>query len=124
MRKILEKCPACQNAVIVTRIRCTRCDCEVIGQFQPTIFNRLSPESLAFVETFIRLRGNIKEMERELGLPYSTIRNRLDEVITELGFVHSGLQDARLASRRDVLDRLESGEITAEDAAEELRRMQ
>lgn len=124
MRKILEKCPACQNAVIVTRIRCTRCDCEVIGQFQPTIFNRLSPESLAFVETFIRLRGNIKEMERELGLPYSTIRNRLDEVITELGFVHSGLKDARLASRREVLDRLESGEITAEDAAEELRRMQ
>lgn len=124
MRKILEKCPACQNAVIVTRIRCTRCDCEVIGQFQPTIFNRLPPESLAFVETFIRLRGNIKEMERELGLPYSTIRNRLDEVITELGFVHSGLKDARLASRRAVLDRLESGEITAEDAAEELRRMQ
>ena len=126
MRKILEKCPACQNAVIVTRIRCTRCDCEVIGQFQPTIFNRLPPESLAFVETFVRLRGNIKEMERELGLPYSAIRNRLDEVITELGFAagdHSGLKDGRSASRRDVLDRLEAGEITAEDAAAELRRM-
>ena len=126
MRKILEKCPACQNAVIVTRIRCTRCDCEVIGQFQPTIFNRLLPESLAFVETFVRLRGNIKEMERELGLPYSAIRNRLDEVIAELGFAagdHSELKDGRSASRRDVLDRLEAGEITAEGAAAELRRM-
>ena len=126
MRKILEKCPACQNDVIVTHLRCTRCTCEVIGQFQPTIFNRLSPESLAFVETFVRLRGNIKEMERELGLPYSTIRNRLDDVIAELGFAtgdHSELEAAQSASRRDVLDRLESGEITAGDAAEELRRM-
>ena len=38
MRKIIEKCPACQNDVIVTRIRCTRCECEVIGEFQPHNF--------------------------------------------------------------------------------------
>ncbi len=126
MRKILEKCPACQNAVIVTRICCTRCECEVIGQFQPTIFNRLTPESLAFVETFVRLRGNIKEMERELRVPYSTIRNRLDDVIAELGFVtgvHPELEDMQAVSRQDILNRLEAGEMTAEDAAEKLRRM-
>ena len=86
MRKIIEKCPACQNDVIVTRIRCTRCACEVIGEFQPTIFNRLSPENLTFVETFVRLRGNVREVARELRVPYSTIRNHLDDVIAELGF--------------------------------------
>ena len=126
MHKILEKCPACQHDVIVTRIRCEQCECEVIGRFQPTVFNRLPPESLAFVETFVRLRGNIKEMERELGVPYSTIRNRLDAVIAELGFAagdHSESKDGRSASRREVLDRLESGEITAKEAAAELRRM-
>ena len=93
MRKIIEKCPACQNEVIVTRIRCTRCECEVIGEFQPTIFNRLSPENLTFVETFVRLRGNVKEMTRELRVPYSTIRNHLDDVIAELGFATGTLPD-------------------------------
>lgn len=126
MRKIIEKCPACQNDVIVTRIRCTRCACEVIGEFQPTIFNRLSPENLTFVETFVRLRGNVKEMTRELRVPYSTIRNHLDDVIAELGFAtgtHPEGEDLSTASQQEVLDRLESGEISVEDAAEELKRM-
>ena len=127
MRKIIEKCPACQNDVIVTRIRCTQCECEVIGEFQPTIFNRLTPENLTFVETFVRLRGNIKEMTRELRVPYSTIRNHLDDVIAELGFATTGthpeVEDLSATSQQEVLNRLESGEITVEDAAEELKRM-
>ncbi|MDP6040227.1 MAG: DUF2089 domain-containing protein [Candidatus Latescibacteria bacterium] len=129
MRKIIEKCPACQNEVIVTRISCTRCECEVTGQFQPTIFNRLTPESLAFVETFVRLRGNIKEMERELSVPYSTIRNRLDEVILELGFVpgaHIPPPEPPAmpgVSQQEILKRLESGEITPEEATEELGKV-
>lgn len=129
MRKIIESCPACRGDVAVTRISCTECDCEVTGHFQPTIFNRLSPESLAFVETFVRLRGNIKDMERELNIPYSAIRNRLDDVIGELGFVpgllHADPQE-RLDSqvtRREVLRRLEAGEITAEGAADQLANL-
>ncbi len=126
MRKIIEKCPACQNDVIVTRIRCTRCTCEVIGEFQPTIFNRLSPENLTFVETFVRLRGNVREVARELRVPYSTIRNHLDDVIAELGFAtgtHPEGGDLSTAPQQEVLNRLESGEISVEDAAEELGRM-
>ena len=130
MRKILENCPACGGEIIVTQIGCIDCDCNVTGRFQPTIFNRLSPESLAFVETFVRLRGNIKDMERELGIPYSTIRNRLDEVIAELGFVpglapeHDPHNNHTIAiTRREILDRLEAGEITATEAATELSRL-
>lgn len=126
MRKIIEKCPACQNDVIVTRIRCTRCACEVIGEFQPTIFNRLTPENLTFVETFVRLRGNVREVARELRVPYSTIRNHLDDVIAELGFAtgtRPEVEDLSAASQREVLNRLESGEISVEDAAEELEKI-
>jgi len=129
MRKIIESCPACRGDVAVTRISCTECDCEVTGHFQPTIFNRLSPESLAFVETFVRLRGNIKDMERELNIPYSAIRNRLDDVIGELGFVPGLLHTEPVdvseshVTRRDILRRLESGKITAEAAAEELANL-
>lgn len=126
MRKIIENCPACRGDVAVTRISCTECDCEVTGHFQPTIFNRLSPQSLAFVETFVRLRGNIKDMERELNIPYSAIRNRLDDVIGELGFVpgllHTEIEEdsESRTTRSDILKRLEAGEITAEVAAAEL----
>ncbi|MDA0709135.1 MAG: DUF2089 family protein, partial [bacterium] len=89
----------------------------------------LFSESLAFVETFVRLRGNIKDMERELNIPYSAIRNRLDDVIGELGFV-PGLLRAEgngkpvpNTTRREVLRRLEAGEITAVAAAELLAKM-
>ena len=125
MRKIIEKCPACQNDVVVTRVRCTQCECEVIGKFQPTIFNRLTPENLTFVEAFVRLRGNVKEMARELHVPYSTIRNHLDDVIAELGFItgtHPEVKDLSDVSQQEVLDRLASGEISVEDAAEEFNR--
>ena len=124
MRKLLEKCPACGDNVVVTRQSCTQCDCEISGRFQPTIFNRLSPESLAFVETFVRLRGNIKEMERELGVPYNAVRSRLDEVIAELGFTPENppeappepLANEASTSRQEILAQLERGEINASKA--------
>ena len=134
MPKILEKCPACGGDMAVTRLSCTRCECEVTGRFQPTVFNRLSVESLAFVETFVRLRGNVKEMERELGVPYSAVRSRLDEVISELGFV-PGAQPEEEApeqnsepenppnSRLEVLESLDRGDISASEATEILAKL-
>ena len=144
MRKIIERCPACGGDLIVTRLRCSACETEISGRFRATAFGRLSPDSLAFAETFVRLRGNVKEMERELGVPYSAVRSRLDEVIEELGFVSapqpveapepapapspgpdpSPSPDGDLAGRRRaVLDRLDRGEITASEAAEILAQL-
>lgn len=135
MPKILEKCPACGGDIAVTRLSCTRCECEVTGRFQPTVFNRLKPESLAFVETFVRLRGNIKEMERELGVAYSAVRSRLDEVISELGFVPGAQPEEPTetpktptvpnppGSRLDILERLDQGKISASEAAEILGQL-
>ena len=85
MRKVIERCPACGGDLAVTHLQCCRCDTGISGRFAPNPFDKLSPESLAFIEVFVRLRGNVKEMERELRMPYSTVRGRLDEVIRELG---------------------------------------
>jgi len=136
MRKIFERCPACGGNLIVTRLRCSACETEISGRFRATAFGRLSPDSLAFAETFVRLRGNVKEMERELGVPYSAVRSRLDEVIEELGFGAVAQPDAApepeaapspnadlAGRRREVLDRLDLGEITASEAAEMLSRL-
>ena len=130
MRKIIERCPACDGNLSVTRLSCTRCDTEITGRFGTNAFDRLSPENLAFAETFVRLRGNVREMERELGVPYNAVRNRLDEVIQELGhqpgapLPEGTAAEEDLATRRtEVLDRLDRGELDAAEAAEELKAL-
>ena len=109
--------------------------------------HRLSPESLAFIELFVRLKGNMKEMERELAVAYSTVRHRLDDVVRELGPASAGQKGAaRLpaappappvpsaapatveattgdsaaaaAKKRDILNRLDRGEITSAEAVQ------
>ena len=134
MRKVIERCPACGGDLTVTHLQCGRCDTEISGRFSPNPFDRLSPESLAFVEVFVRLRGNVKEMERELKVPYSTVRGRLDEVIRELGFENEPVRpehardgDITLAAdegrRREILLQLEEGSIDADTAVQELESL-
>ncbi len=124
MRKLLETCPACGCEMIVTRQSCTCCNTSVAGTFQPTIFSKLSPESLAFVEAFVKNRGNVKEMERELGESYWTIRNRLNEVIAELGFEAEEDEAERQASlhRQEILAQLDEGKIDVSQATELLAK--
>ena len=132
MRKIIEQCPACGGSMVVTQMKCTECDTGVSGRFKSTIFARLSPESLAFIEVFVRLRGNIKEMERELGVPYSSVRNRLDEVIGELGFEAGGPVPPPAPEppgsdyqkqQTEILAQLERGEIEPSEAVAALDKL-
>ena len=156
MRKILESCPTCGGEFAVTELTCTVCDTVVRSRYSPCPFCRLAPEDLAFLLVFVRNRGNVKEMERELGVSYWTIRGRLTELITAMGLEPGGEPDdagqdtkneirdtssapavssqqerepsassrrerASSAARQATLDRLRRGEITAEEAAKELR---
>ncbi len=124
MRKLIEQCPACAGELVVTEQTCVRCGTAVSGQFRPTIFAKLSDDSLAFVEVFVKNRGNVKEMERELGWSYWTIRNRLNEVIAELGFEEKSEPVApRPSQRQEILAQLDRGEITVEAAAELLKQL-
>lgn len=133
MRKILESCPTCGGDFAVTELTCTVCDTVVRSHYSPCPFCRLAPEDLAFLLVFVRNRGNVKEMERELGVSYWTIRGRLNEVITSMGLEPGGEPDVEEpaparptapqspAARQAVLERLRGGEISAEEAARQLR---
>lgn len=126
MRKLIEQCPACGGEMIVTQQSCTRCETVVLGRFKPDIFSRLSAESLNFIVVFVKNRGNIKEMERDLGLSYWTIRNRLNEVIAELGFeteVEDAAATQNAQQRQTILARLESGELSVEEATTQLAQI-
>lgn len=124
MRKVLERCPSCGGEIEITRINCTNCETVVSGRFQPCRFCKLPPESVKFLEAFVKSRGNIKEMERDLGISYWTIRGRLNDLIAELGFeVEAEQEDEAKNRRREVLEKVDRGEISASEAAELLAKL-
>ena len=114
------RCPVCGDTLEVTRLHCRQCDTAIEGHFMMGRLSRLSAEQLAFVETFLRCEGTIKRVEKELGISYPTVRARLEDVIRAMGFeVVSALnQEGRYseAERAEILDRLDRGEITSEEA--------
>ena len=125
MRKILEQCPSCGSAIEVTRLTCTYCETVVLGRYQPCTFCKLDPERTHFLLTFVRCRGNVKEMERELGISYWTVRRRLDELIEELGFEPQDTADEDQADQQlEILARVDRGEISAADAFDLLSEQQ
>ncbi len=117
------RCPVCQAELTVTRLHCPSCDTAIEGRFTAGSFAHLSAEQLDFIVTFVRCEGKINRMESELGLSYPTIRNRLHDVIRAMGF-EPGREEAPEITdeqRRAILDDLNSGKISAENAMRLLR---
>jgi hypothetical protein len=79
-------CPVCEGDLLVTQLRCTNCGTEVNGAFALSGLATLREPHASLIEMFLRLRGNVKDMERELGLSYPTVRARLEEALTAAGF--------------------------------------
>jgi hypothetical protein len=124
MNVLPTRCPLCGGEITVTRFHCQDCDTTIEGHFTSGPFSQLTPDQLDFVETFIRCEGKIKSMESELGLSYPTIRNRLNEVIRALGYEPGGGEEpAGLsdAERQSILEDLDAGRITAEQAMQYLK---
>jgi hypothetical protein len=116
------KCPVCSSDLEAVRLQCTSCGTAVEGHFELSKFNRLDPEQLAFLELFLRARGNIKEVERELGLSYPTVRARLDALLATLGYaVEPDRKADQIKRRREILDDLDAGKLTADEALRMLR---
>lgn len=84
-RRTVGRCPACGDNLAVRRLECVNCETAVEGRFVQSRFDRLSPEQQHFVEVFLLARGNIKEVERVLGISYPTVRNRLDGALEAMG---------------------------------------
>lgn len=106
-----KKCPACSGRMHVRTLRCPDCHTEVQGDFELDRFSRLSGEHRQFLETFVRLRGNLKDVGADLGISYPTARNRLDALIEALGF-----EASRPNHRLAVLEQLKDGTITTDEA--------
>jgi hypothetical protein len=128
-RDVISTCPVCSSELSITRLQCRGCGTAIEGDFNVGRFGRLSREQLALLESFLRARGNAKELERELKVSYPTVRARIDALVRALGLADGAPigDDAeegfgRTAELRlEVLERLASHDITADEAAVLLR---
>ncbi len=117
---LLTRCPICDGELQATRLACVSCHGAVEGRFELGGILRLNREQLQFVELLVKNRGNINKVADEIGVSYTTARNRMDDIVTALGYGASAPQGPS-AERLDVLARLERGALTPEAALDMLK---
>ncbi len=133
---VISTCPVCSSELAVTRLHCRSCGTTLEGDFSVGRFGRLNREQLALLESFLRSRGNLREMERELGISYPTVRSRVEALVRGLGFgpradapdvedepAAAASPTDRAAARQAILERLAAHDISAEDAAAAIRAL-
>lgn len=103
----------------IARLSCKGCGVAVEGKIAIPRLARLSAEDREFVELFVRSSGSLKAVAAHLQISYPTVRSRLDRVIAALERASSEERD----SRRDILDALEAGKVTVDDAIQRLREL-
>jgi hypothetical protein len=149
---VIATCPVCADELTITRLHCRSCGTALEGEFGVGRFGRLDREQMSLLESFLRSRGNLKEMERELGISYPTVRGRVDALVRALGLADGATtgeagdeaddevdafdeadataaaeeaadEAAQADERRSILERLARKELSAEEAATALRAL-
>lgn len=110
--KLPASCPLCGELINVTRIKCTSCGSEINGSFKTGGLTTLPVEYQKFITVFLRHRGNIKQVEKELGISYPTINKMLDSINNIL----IGTASEKPLSRKEILDSIDKGEMSVKDA--------
>jgi hypothetical protein len=127
---VISTCPICKHDLNVVRLHCDHCDTTIEGTFTMSKFNYLETEKLYFIEMFVKNRGNIKAIEKELNISYPTVKKMLDDVIIGLGYtpdpfdedVTSKEKEEPRVSKASILERIEKGEINVAAAIELLKK--
>lgn len=136
-------CPVCGDELVVISKGCRQCGTELRGEFSGTEFDALDERELELLRVFLSSRGNLREVEKHLGVSYPTARSRFDTLLAKLGLTPRADDEARgpvpqraeewtpdeeeseygtpVPEQDDVLARVASGELTAEEAAKLLQ---
>lgn len=113
---IIHNCPICQHTLHVTKLACNHCHTVIENDFSLSKFATFTKEQMDFIEVFLLKRGNIKEVEKALGISYPTVRGKLNEVISLLGHEAAAKNENNEIRKSEIIAMLDQGEITAEEA--------
>ncbi len=103
-------CPACGHKMDVITLKCPVCGTGVTGRFEMDEIFNISEEQMKFVKVFLKNRGNLSEVQKELGISYPTARNRLNDIVKALGY---DVADEEKINEREILEKVKNGEIDA-----------
>ena len=118
MNGLVTRCPVCSHELLVTRVACPECLSELQGKFSYPALARLPKELQDVVLTFLRCRGNFREVERELGISYPTVSKKLDAINLFLEAMGSEAD----SHKARILRQVDAGELSVREAVEMLRR--
>jgi hypothetical protein len=125
-RKLLTRDPVGGGDLHISELASDDSGVTIRGRFEIPRYARLDDEQSRFLETFLRCRGMLNSMERELGISYPTVRTRLDALLAALELApikdkDEPKKDKSSEKKKLILSQLEKGEITAEEAKERLK---
>jgi hypothetical protein len=106
-------CPVCDERLALTRLTCPACSTELSGGFVSCEFCALSDEDRETLRVFLLSRGNMKDLERHLGVSYPTARARFDSLLTKIGLERPAQPPV---SRMELMEQVARGEIDVEAA--------
>ncbi|MDR3069922.1 MAG: DUF2089 domain-containing protein [Propionibacteriaceae bacterium] len=112
-RRVPTACPVCDGVLTTTRLSCAQCGTELVGVFGSCAFCALDEPEIELVKVFLASRGNLREVEKHLGVSYPTARARFTRLLVKLGL--NGDESAH--SREQILDQVAVGKLSAEEAA-------
>lgn len=107
----------CGERLVTTRLGCQACGTELSGVFEPCEFCALTADDRAMLRVFLASRGNMKDLERHLGVSYPTARARFDSLLDRLGLA---APTPPAPSRIEVLEALARGQVDIDEAERQL----
>ena len=113
----LSNCPYCGGDFIIKEVECQGCKTQIKSNFRTNRFHMFKPDDLYFIEVFLKNEGNIKLMEKDLGVSYPTVKSRLKNIIKTLGYQTKNDDSEK---RLKILDALSDGEINIKEALKSL----
>ncbi len=118
MKRIVSKCPVCDNPLEVVELKCPACGTSIHGNFQFDKLMLLDNEDMEFILAFLRSRGNIKELENRLSISYPTAKARLDKLLKNLDLYEG---ENPTLTKAEILEKLERGEISVNESLKLLK---
>jgi hypothetical protein len=110
-------CPVCGDRLAVTRLGCGSCGTELAGVFTSCAFCALDESETEMLTVFLASRGNLRDLEKHLGVSYPTARLRFNQLLEKLGLAEPAGAAPPTLTREQVLAEVASGALNPEEAA-------
>ncbi|MFZ1323167.1 MAG: DUF2089 domain-containing protein [Ignavibacteria bacterium] len=118
--KLLNECPVCSSKLKIIKLSCDTCNTIIESEFSFSTFESLNEEQIKFAIIFIKNRGSIKEIEKEMGISYPTVRAKLDDVVKSLEY---SVKSDKENSAEEIINKLQKGEIDPDEALSKIKNI-